>query len=200
MNEAIKKIFEKIDIKIILATIYLFTIAFVFIPKQTLENLKLLEFKNSYQFVISLFFIIITCYYIVIFMGVITGKIKFKIFMKARKKSFDAISAEEKGYLVNFYDFEHDRLGTSCTFDMTDGTVALLESRQIISRASSVSKGMTNFSYILQPWAFEIMNKKIANKDLVIKLSQKNKKTNTMNGFYDYGFDQEPNRIEYMWK
>lgn len=83
---------------------------------------------------------------------------------------------------------------------MTYGTVALLESRKIISRASSLSKVITDFSYILQLRAFEIMNKKIDNKDLVIKLSQKNKKSKPMNGFYDYGFSPEPNRIEYMWK
>lgn len=166
MSEAIKQVFKKIDINIIFKTIYLLSIIFVFFPNFILKKLNLLGFKTNYQFVFSLSFIILTCYYIILVINWVFEKIKINIALNNRIKNFENLTNEEKKYLMCFYDFETNTFKTSYQFDITEGTVALLENKMIIMRASSLSCFNTKFSFILQPWAFKIMEKKLLAKQI----------------------------------
>jgi len=65
MKEVISEIFQKIPINRIFASIWLFACVFVILPRPIIKNLGMLEFKEQWQFVFSLSFIILTCYGIV---------------------------------------------------------------------------------------------------------------------------------------
>ena len=169
MKEVVKNIFEKIEFPIIIFTIYLTTIFFTIMPKRIVKNLSLLNFKNKYQFVFSICFIILTCYYLSVIMSYIVKKIKTLRFKKRRESLIKTISLEEKQYIMSFYDFETKQFGTSTTFDISNAIVNLLEHKQIIGRGSNLSVGFTSFSYFLQPWAQEYLNKQLQEGKIVVE-------------------------------
>lgn len=169
MKEVIKNIFEKIELSIIIFTIYLATIFFTIMPKGIVKSLSLLDFKNKYQFAFSICFIILTCYYFSVIMSYAVKKIKTLRFKKRRESLIKAISLEEKQYIMSFYDFETKQFGTSTTFDISNAIVNLLEHKQIIGRGSNLSVGLTNFSYFLQPWAQEYLNKQLQEGKIVVE-------------------------------
>ena len=78
MKEIIKNIFNKIDLKIIIGTIYLASLIFSLFPDNIINYFGLLTFKMNYQFVISLIFIVLSCYYVTILVQYISNKIKNK--------------------------------------------------------------------------------------------------------------------------
>ena len=157
MKEVIKNIFDKVDFGIIVGTIYLASVVFVLIPKNIMEYLKLLEFKEKWQFVISIIFVILTCYYFSLLIKYIFAKIQKYRFKETLKKLMGNITAEEKQYLMMFYDSDNKKFKTSQNFDMTDAIVNLLVTKNIIAMGSTVSKGLTVFDYFLQPWAYEYL-------------------------------------------
>lgn len=189
MKEIIKNIFEKVDINRVIATCYLITAAFTFIPNGFFENLGLLEFKINYETIISLIFVFISCYYLVHITIWIKDLIIKKVAIKRMRAMFEYISNEEKDYLMSFYDIKNRRLGLTCEFDYTDVTVLLLEKKGIIGRGQ-VSKGFFNFEYFLQSWAANIINKKIKEKKIIINIV----KSQYSNNYYQ---DED---IEYQWE
>lgn len=169
MKEVIKNIFDKVDFGIIVGTIYLSTVVFVLIPKSIMEHLKLLVFKEKWQFVISIVFVILTCYYISLIINYVKKRVGNKMFKRNLKKIMKNITGEEKQYIMAFCDFEAKTFKTSCDFDMSDATVNLLESRGVISRGSNVSKGFTIFGYFLQPWAYEYLTEQLEKGNISIE-------------------------------
>ena len=81
MKEFLNKVLEKIDLKIIIRTIYIGALIFIFLPEKYIETLGLLDFKNTWKTVISSAFLLITCYYVAMLIEVISQKIKDKILM-----------------------------------------------------------------------------------------------------------------------
>lgn len=169
MKEVIKGIFEKIEFSIIIFTIYLATIFFTLMPECIVKSLSLLDFKNKYQFAFSLCFIILTCYYLSILINYFLKKIKNCKFKKSREKLIKSISLEEKKHIMAFYNFDNKQFGTSAVFDISNAIVNLLEHKQIIGRGSNLSVGYTNFSYFLQPWAQEYLNKQLNEGNIVVE-------------------------------
>ena len=82
MKEIIKNIFNKVDFKIIVGTIYLASLVFSLFPDNIINYFGLLSFKSTYQFVISLIFIVLSCYYIATLIQYVYNKIKNKTLNK----------------------------------------------------------------------------------------------------------------------
>lgn len=169
MKEVIKNIFEKIEFSIIVFTIYLATIFFTIMPVSIVEKLSLLEFKNKYQFVFSICFIIFSCYYLASIVNWAKKKINVIRFKKHRSELIKKLSPEEKQYVMAFYNKDTKQFDTSSIFDITNAVVNLLEHKQIIGRGSSLSVGYTEFSYFLQPWAQEYLNKQLKEGHIVVE-------------------------------
>ena len=75
-------------------------------------------------------------------------------FAGIRKKYLHELTADEKAILRYFiiHGTRTQRLPLEC------GQVAGLEARYIISRASTISRGGTDFDYNIQPWAWEYLH------------------------------------------
>lgn len=172
MKEFWDKVLEKIDLKIIIRTIYIGTLIFVFLPEKYIETLGLLDFKNTWKTVISSAFLLITCYYVAVLIEVIYQKIKDKFLMIKLNEIMKKLSLEEKQYLVQFYNHETKKFNTSNLFNISDAVVNLLVAKTIISRGSNIATEFTTFDYYLQPWAQEYLEKKLKNKTLVIEMNR----------------------------
>lgn len=158
MKEIIKNIFNKVEFKIIIGTVYLASLIFSIFPENIISYLGLLSFKQNYQFIISLIFIILTCYYISMIIHFLLDKIKNKLLTKKLRRMMKKISPDEKKYLMKFYNNDSKIFNTSTIFDMSDAIVNLLQSKRIINIGSSLSVAYTEFDYYLQPWALEYLN------------------------------------------
>ena len=169
MKEVIKNIFDKVEFSIIVFTIYLVTIFFSLIPESIIKQLSLLDFKTKYQFIFSICFVVLTCYYIALLAKKIIEKINNRRFISTRKKLMKKISPEQKQYIIKFYNFDEKRFDTSAKFDISDAIVTLLEHKQIICRGSNLSVGFSTFSYFLQPWAQEYLNEQVGMGNIVVK-------------------------------
>ncbi len=168
MKEIIKNIFNKVDFKIIIGTIYLASLVFSLFPDSVINYLGLLSFKHNYQFVISLIFIILSCYYLTVLIEYLHNKIKNKRITKKLRNSMKKISANEKQYLMKFYNESSKSFDTSTTFDISDAIVNLLQSKHIINIGSSISVGYTEFDYYLQPWALEYLTELLNDGKLIV--------------------------------
>ena len=138
-------------------------------PVSIVEKLSLLEFKNKYQFVFSICFIILSCHYLASIVNWAKEKISVIRFKKHRSELIKKLSPEEKKYVMAFYNKDTKQFGTSSTFNITNAVVNLLEHKQIISRGSNFSVGLTRFSYFLQPWAQEYLNKQLKKGNIVVE-------------------------------
>ena len=168
MKEIIKNIFNKVDLKIIVGTIYLTSLIFSLVPDNIINYFGLLSIKTNYQFIISLIFITLSCYYITIFIQFIYNKIKSKTLNKKLKKVIKKLSINEKQYLMKFYNANSKSFDTSTTFDISDAIVNLLQSKHIINVGSSISVAFTEFDYYLQPWALEYLNELLNNGKIIV--------------------------------
>lgn len=168
MKEIIKNIFNKVDFKIIVGTIYLASLVFSLFPDNIINYFGLLSFKSTYQFVISLIFIVLSCYYIATLIQYVYNKIKNKTLNKKLRKMMKKISSNEKQYLMKFYNSKTKSFDTSTTFDISNAIVNLLQSKHIINIGSSMSVGYTEFDYYLQPWALEYLNELLNDGKLIV--------------------------------
>ncbi len=168
MKEIIKNIFNKVDFKIIVRTIYFASIIFSIFPENIINYLGLLSFKTNYQFVISIVFIILTCYYFAMIIQFLLNKINNRILTKKLRKMMKRISRNEKQYLMKFYNQKTKAFDTSTTFDISNAIVNLLQSKKIINVGSSVSVGYTNFDYYLQPWALDYLNELLNEGKIIV--------------------------------
>ena len=96
-------------------------------------------------------------------------KINVIRFKKHRSELIKKLSPEEKQYVMAFYNKDTKQFDTSSIFDITNAVVNLLEHKQIIGRGSSLSVGYTEFSYFLQPWAQEYLNKQLKEGPIVVE-------------------------------
>lgn len=169
MKELFNKIFEKIEFKVIVMTIYIGSLILIFIPEKFIEMLGLLEFKNAWKTVISSVFLIITCYYLALFFEFIFKKIEKNFINMKLYKIMKRLSLEEKQYLIEFYNHKTKKFNTSNEFDISDADANLLVAKNIIARGSNIAIQFSLFDYYLQPWAYEYLEKKLKNKTLIIE-------------------------------
>jgi hypothetical protein len=76
--------------------------------------------------------------------------------MKVMRSTLKHLSPAERELLREFIDADT----RTVTLDMSKGTHAALEARNVIYRASTVSRFHTFFDYNIQPWAWEYLKKR----------------------------------------
>lgn len=75
--------------------------------------------------------------------------------IKMLEKQYDSLSIGEKRIIGSIY-FCEDAV---CYYQISNGTVALLEKKSFVYRVSSVSCGLLQFAYTLQPWVIDMVNR-----------------------------------------
>lgn len=162
---------DKIDIKIVINVIYFFCLFVILLPTKTIKSLKLFDFKQKHTTLFGIIILLITAYYATIIIMIAYKKIKARFKIKRelnyKTKLFETLSKEERSYLNRFYDSKMKQLNNSAAFEANDGTVTLLEHKGIIVRGSNISLSGTLFSYILQPWAYEIYENQLKEKNKI---------------------------------
>jgi|GEM_PF-6479255 len=123
--------------------------------------------------------------------------VRTKISNHKAKNFFKRITRDEKEYLIRFYDFDRQYFKDNCDLPLNDGVVAKLEYKGIIARSSSVSREYLNFSYLLQPWALELINKKLDSGEIRIEIE---KPARNANRFYMSPSDEPSEQVKYIWK
>lgn len=168
----IKSVVEKLKLKELFAILFIAAIIITCLPKEQAEQIKIEEFRITYQTYISLGMIIIGAYYILEIIGWGRRFIRRKthnIEKVAIQYMKTYMSPDEMGLLVQtFYDKINNRFRSSGQIDYSDGRKAALESKHIIYRASSVSSFYTEFAYNLQPYALKFLNRNMEQGNIKI--------------------------------
>ena len=128
-------------------------------PKCFITGLGLEEFIADYRKWLGVSFLFFVCAVLPNAISKVSTSIKDKIkylsFIKSGKKRLQNLTTEEKKTLKAFT--ENDT--RTQVLDYAHGLTVELENEGIIYRASTLSHGLTRFSYNIQPWAWEYLNK-----------------------------------------
>jgi len=124
-----------------------------------LETLGLKEFQGQYRSWIGLSLVIssglLGAHILVEIWTKGKNKVSTKRVVRAGKTRLKNLTQQEKKILNGFISNQT----RTWSLDFTDGVVSGLESYKIIYRAGNMSNGGTYFSYNIQPWAWEYLNK-----------------------------------------
>lgn len=161
----IKSIVEKLKLRELFAIVFIAALIITFMPNEWARKMKIDSFRNVYQTYISLCMIAIGAYYILCAVGCVKNLIWKKIHNWKRtaiKYMKENMSLDEMCLLVEtFYDVRNNRFSSSGKIDYSDGRKAPLESKHIIYLASTMGNMLEGFSYNLQPYALEFLNKNL---------------------------------------
>jgi len=142
-----------------LFVISLVTAILIFVNDNLLEKIFILDFRNKFSSYIGITFLVSTLLILLYFFIWIHNDIK-KFFDKRKKHK---IRLE---YLVNLNKEQlktvagmYYREGQCANLDISQSTVHLLESYSIIGRASKMASSGQYFSYYLQPWVVDYIDK-----------------------------------------
>lgn len=168
----IKTIIEKLKLKELFAIVFIAAIVITAMPNDLAQRMKIDTFRNTYQTYISLCIIAIGAYYVLHLLGWIKKRIWAK-FHNWKKVGIDYMkkymSPDEMWLLIEtFYNDKNERFGSSGFIDCMDGRKAALESKHIIYLASRTGNIIDGFSYNLQPYALEFLNKNLYEGNIVI--------------------------------
>lgn len=177
----IKTIVEKLKLKELFAIIFIAAIVITAMPNDMAQRMKIDTFRNTYQTYISLCIIAIGAYYVARLLGWIKKYIwgKFHNWKRIGTNYMkEYMSPDEMELLmITFYDANNHIFRSSGTIDCLDGRKAALESKHIIYLASRTGTIIKGFSYNLQPYALEFLNKnleegniRVENNELVYEL------------------------------
>ncbi len=168
----LKSIIEKIKLNELAVIALIASLILTLLSEKQIERLGLTGILQ-YQMYISLCLIITSSYFmmIVIFKIIKFFRNKFFGFDKIGKNYMKTyMSPEEMGLLISvFYDSINKSFRTSGLIEYNDGLKAGLEAKHIIYRSSSLSTFGTEFSYNLQPYAREFLNKNLRNGNITIR-------------------------------
>ena len=89
--------------------------------------------------------------------------------IKNLEKQYDVLSIGEKRIIGSIY-FCEDAVGY---YQLSNGTISLLESKLFVRRISTVSCGCLQFAFALQPWVINMINKSPKIKNELEKLAKK---------------------------
>lgn len=168
----VKSIVEKLKVKELFAIVFIAALIITFVPDEWAQKMKIDTFRRTYQTYISLCMIGISSYYLLCFLG----WIKKFIWKKMHNREKMAInymkkymSPDEMLLLIEtFYNEQDDRFCSSGKIDYCDGRKAPLESKNIIYLASQMGNILEGFSYNLQPFALQFLNKNLKQGNIVI--------------------------------
>lgn len=168
----IKSIVEKLKLKELFAIIFIAALIITFVPNEWAQKMKIDTFRNTYQTYISLCIIAIGAYYVLLLLGWIKKSIWAK-FHNWKRVGIDYMkkymSPDEMWLLIEtFYNDKNERFGSSGFINCMDGRKAALENKHIIYLASRTGNIIDGFSYNLQPYALEFLNKNLYEGNIVI--------------------------------
>lgn len=107
MREIIIGIIDKLNIQVLLLGAWIISIVGVFLPKNFIEYIGLIQVKTRYQWIISLVFLAIGAYYLALLIrwgnSKVSAKWKNKKFKKYFFKVLRELTDDEKCILINFY-------------------------------------------------------------------------------------------------
>jgi len=157
-------IIEKLKIKELFAIIFIASLIITVIPVKWANRIKIESLRNTYQTYITLCIIIIGAYYLSCLVGRIKDFVLGKIF-NGKKVAINymkkTMSPEEMKLLIEtFYDANNNRFSSTGKIEFSDGRKAPLEMKYIIYRASQIGYADI-FSYNLQPYALDFLNKNL---------------------------------------
>lgn len=162
--EFIKVIIEKLKIKELFAIIFIAALIITFIPTYWANRIKIESLRDKYQTYITLCIIIIGAYYLFCVVGYVKDLLLGKIFNRKKtaiKYMKKTMSPDEMELIIEaFYDRNNNRFASTGKIDYSDGRKAPLEMKYIIYRASQIGYGY-EFSYNLQPYALNFLNKNL---------------------------------------
>ena len=172
----IKTIIEKLKLKELFAIVFVAAIVITAMPNDLAQRMKIDTFRNTYQTYISLCIIAIGAYYVLHLLGWIKKHIWAK-FHNWKKVGIDYMkkymSPDEMWLLIEtFYNDKNERFGSSGFIDCMDGRKAALESKHIIYLASRTGNIIDGFSYNLQPYALEFLNKNLEEGNIRVENNQ----------------------------
>jgi len=147
------KVFSKYPLPISLVTGFV-----LFANEQTLESLGLLELVSLYKSYLSIIFLLSSALlltnWMILFFQFLQKRYKLLRSKKSEEKYLHSLTQKEKIILLLFIHFKTK----DQNLPLTDGTVSGLEGRRVIIRASSIGNP-ENWAYIIQPWAWDYLNK-----------------------------------------
>lgn len=142
-----------------LFVISLVTAILIFVNDNLLEKIFILEFRNEFSLYIGIIFLISTLLILLYFFIWISKKIKtYYIEYKKNKILLNYLlnlNIEQKETVVKLY----YNKGQCANLDITQSNVYLLEKYSIIGRASNMGVHGKFFSYFLQPWVIDYIDK-----------------------------------------
>lgn len=171
----VKSIVEKLKIKEIFGLVFIAAVILTFMPNSLAKTMQLERFRDTYQPYISLCILIIGAYYILCAIGYVWKLLLRKLISSkkvALKYMKTSMSPDEMGLLVEaFYDREYKRFRSSGKIHFEDGRKTPLEQKSIIYLASTLGDMLSGFSYNLQPYALDFLNKNLKEGNIVIENS-----------------------------
>ncbi len=139
--------------------ILLVTGLILFLPLQYLEKLGVAEASSDHRLWIGLCFLtslaIVTVNFCAFTATYVGPMIRDQVFIFLHRSVLRKLTPAEKMVLRPFILDQQ----ASVTGNVNDGVMELLQQKNVISRASSLSLRGTLFSWILQPWAREYLEK-----------------------------------------
>ena len=173
----ISTIINKFKIKEIVSIFFFSSLILTILPDNFLENLALLNFKNSYKTTISLILIITSSYYLFNLIKTLKIIILNKIFPdhKIAIKYMKYYMSEDEMALIieTFYDYHNNLFVSTGKIDMSDGRKTPLESKKIIYLSSKIGY-LTEFAYSLQPYSRKFLNDNLRNGNIKIDKNNNN--------------------------
>lgn len=172
MKEAIFRIIDKLDLRMISLTAWLISGTGVFLPNKYIELMGLMSIKVKYQWVISSVFLVLSAYYIIVILHFVYYKIKIIYLEKINRKvilnKLRTLSTDEQRILLQFYNKNEKIFGLEARLGIQNATVNVLSSKRIISRGSQIGGLYRGFSYFLQPMVQVELNKMLTNGEIKV--------------------------------
>ena len=130
--------------------------AITFMPDIWLNKMKLFDLKNLLgSYIAGVFLLSLSIVFIDLLLKIVTGlslKAKAKNIMKNHEESLNLLSHNEKNIIFEIYKNDNASL------PLNNASVFKLERLGMIARPN-VGERWLNFSYTLQPWLLEYLNK-----------------------------------------
>lgn len=131
----------------------------IFLNDTLLKKLFLLDFRNEFGVYIGIIFIISSLLVLTYFFIWLFKKIreKYNVYLqeKLRIKRLLNLNKEQFETIVQMY----YRPSQSANLDILQSTVIILQSYEMIGRASTVGVYSMYFSFFLEPWVIEYIDK-----------------------------------------
>jgi len=172
VKDAIFRIIDKLDLRMISLTALVISGVGVFLPQKYIELMGLMSIKVKYQWIISSVFLVLMAYYIIVILHFVYYKIRIvylkRINRKAIPNKLRNLSTDEQRVLLQFYNKNEKTFGLEAKLDIQNATVNVLSSKRFISRGSQIGDLYQGFSYFLQPMVQVELNKMLTNGEIKV--------------------------------